>query len=92
MTFAGTPAASELSGTKQIKVLQDLLDFLHYKMWYFKTALEAGTEKIHFTTSPEGERVAPNIHEQYRAALAQCYDIKELIDYQRDYDNKRDKC
>lgn len=79
----------EQSVARQIKVLQDQLDFLHYKMWYFKTALEAGTEKIHFTASPEGERVAPDIHEQYKAALAQCHDIKELIDYQRDYDNKK---
>lgn len=69
--------------TKQIEVLQDQLDFLHYKMWYFKTALDAGTEKIHFTETLEGDQVDPDIHEQYRAALAQCHDIKELIDYQQ---------
>lgn len=69
--------------TKQIEVLQDQLDFLHYKMWYFKTALDAGTEEIHFTKTLEGDQVDPDIHEQYRAALAQCHDIKELIDYQQ---------
>lgn len=82
----------EASVQGQIKVLQSQLDFLHYKMWYFKTALEAGTEKIHFTkTKNEGMRVAPDIHEQYQAALAKCHDIKELIDYQQNYDDKRSR-
>ena len=74
---------------KQIKILQDQLDFLHYKMWYFKTALEAGTEEIHMIQAAEGERVDPDIHEQYQAALAKCHDIKELIDYQKNYAAKQ---
>lgn len=74
----------EASVQKQIKTLQSQLDFLHYKMWYFKTALEAGTEEIHFTpTKNEGLRVDPDIHEQYQVALANCHDIKELIEYQK---------
>ena len=48
-------------------------------MWYFKTAVEAGTERIHTVETDEGERVAPDIQEQYRAALAKCHDIDELI-------------
>lgn len=71
----------EESVKKQIAVLQNQLDFLHYKMWYFKTAVEAGTEEIHMVPAgDDGERVAPDIQEQYRAALAQCHDIGELID------------
>jgi DNA-binding transcriptional MerR regulator len=79
----------EQSVVKKIKVLQDQLDFLHYKMWYFKTALEAGTEEVHMTKTAEGERVDPDIHQQYQAALAKCHDIKELIDYQKDYEAKK---
>lgn len=63
----------------QIKTLQDQLDFLHYKMWYFKTSLEAGTEAIHFIQTDEGMQVDPDIHEQYKKELQNCYDIGELI-------------
>ncbi len=31
----------------QILELQQTLDRINYKCWYYKTALEAGTEKIH---------------------------------------------
>lgn len=33
--------------TKQINELKAQLDFLHYKMWYYKTALDNGTEDIY---------------------------------------------
>lgn len=72
-------AKEEAAVTKQIAELQEQLAFLHYKMWYFKTAVEAGTERIHTVETDEGERVAPDIQEQYRAALAKCHDIDELI-------------
>lgn len=32
---------------EQISKLQDSLDIINYKCWYYKTALEAGTEEIH---------------------------------------------
>ena len=32
----------------QIAELQETLDFINHKCWYYETALEAGTEKIHF--------------------------------------------
>ncbi len=32
----------------QIAELQKTLDFIHHKCWYYETAIEAGTEKIHF--------------------------------------------
>lgn len=69
----------EASVVKQIDVLQKQLDFLHYKMWYFKTAIDAGTEDIHMVPSIDGKRVTPKIHEQYQEALKNCHDINELI-------------
>lgn len=72
-------ADEEQAVVKQIKMLQEQLNFLHYKMWYFKTAVEAGTEKIHYTKAGEGYRVAPDIQEQYQKELAKCHDIGELI-------------
>lgn len=77
-------AQEESSVKKQIAELQEQLDFLHYKMWYFKTSLEAGTEKIHMVETDEGERVDPTIQEQYRQALAHCHDINQLIKYQKE--------
>ncbi len=32
----------------QIAELQETLDFINHKCWYYETAIEAGTEKIHF--------------------------------------------
>ena len=69
---------------EQIQTLQDQLDFLHYKMWYFKTAVEADTEDIHMVPSGDGRRVDPDIHEQYREALEKCHDLSELIEVERD--------
>lgn len=69
---------------KKIDALQAQLDFLCYKKWYFKTAVQAGTEKIHMT--PDGKRVQPDIKEQYRKELAKCVDLRDLIDL-----NQRDK-
>ena len=34
---------------KQMAELQETLDFINHKCWYYETAIEAGTEKIHFT-------------------------------------------
>lgn len=69
----------------QIRILQDQLDFLHYKMWYFKTSLEAGTEAVHFTQTDEGMRVATDIHEQYEKELQKCHDIGELVNIEKEY-------
>lgn len=73
----------EASVVKQIDVLQKQLDFLHYKMWYFKTAIDAGTEDIHMVPSIDGKRVTPKIHEQYQETLKNCHDINELIRIQK---------
>ncbi|MDO4837657.1 MAG: MerR family transcriptional regulator [Clostridia bacterium] len=32
----------------QMADLQKTLDFINHKCWYYETAIEAGTEKIHF--------------------------------------------
>ena len=33
---------------EQMAELQETLDFINHKCWYYETAIEAGTEKIHF--------------------------------------------
>lgn len=38
---------------EQMASLQKTLDTITYKCWYYKTALEAGTEKIHHDISPK---------------------------------------
>lgn len=62
----------------KIEILQRQLDFLRYKKWYFKTAVQAGTEKIHMT--PDGKRVQPDIKEQYKKELAKCVNLHDLLD------------
>ena len=37
----------------QIAELQKTLDFINHKCWYYETAIEAGTEKIHFQESSD---------------------------------------
>lgn len=37
----------------QMAELQKTLDFINHKCWYYKTAIEAGTEKIHFKEQSE---------------------------------------
>lgn len=39
----------------QIEALQKTLDVINYKCWYYKTAMEAGTEKIHFKNKKDGK-------------------------------------
>ncbi len=39
---------------KQMTELQETLDFINHKCWYYKTALEAGTERIHFEDRGDG--------------------------------------
>ena len=36
-----------------IAELQKTLDFINHKCWYYETAIEAGTEKIHFKEQSE---------------------------------------
>lgn len=36
---------------QQMKELQQTLELINHKCWYYETALAAGTEKIHFSSS-----------------------------------------
>ncbi|GEP19652.1 MerR family transcriptional regulator [Pediococcus argentinicus] len=51
----------------EIKNLQENLAFLRWKKWYYKTALDAGTEDIHFL--PGTREVDPNERKRYEAEL-----------------------
>ncbi|MEE8823298.1 HTH-type transcriptional regulator AdhR [Lentilactobacillus sunkii] len=64
----------------RINKMQEQLDFLRFKKWYYKTAVEAGTEVIHF--APGTKNVDPTIKRQYQRALKECGDIRSLIDLQ----------
>ena len=44
---------------KQIILLQKSLDIINYKCWSYKTALEAGTEKVHSNITPEMKKACP---------------------------------
>lgn len=37
----------------QMAEIQKTLDFVNHKCWYYKTAIEAGTESIHFKDSSD---------------------------------------
>ena len=39
---------------RQIAELQETMELIDYKCWYYKTALEAGTEKIHLSDKSAG--------------------------------------
>lgn len=42
---------------KQIKILQDSLEKIDYKCWYYKTALDAGTVNIHNDVSNNSQNL-----------------------------------
>ncbi|MTV82150.1 MerR family transcriptional regulator [Secundilactobacillus folii] len=62
----------------KIADLQDQLDFLRFKKWYYKTSVQAGTEEIHFL--PNTRMVDPKTHAEYEEARQQAKDIHDLID------------
>lgn len=62
----------------KIQDMQAQLDFLRFKKWYYKTAVEAGTESIHFT--PGTTFVDPNTQATYQAQLAVAKDVHALVD------------
>lgn len=61
----------------KVQEMQKQLNFLRFKKWYYKTAVEAGTESIHFT--PGTNFVDPTTHDQYQTALKTVKDIHALI-------------
>ncbi|MFC6261868.1 MerR family transcriptional regulator [Levilactobacillus fujinensis] len=48
--------------------LQHTLDFLRWKKWYYKTALRAGTESIHYL--PGTNQVDPAVHATFEQLVA----------------------
>lgn len=40
---------------KQIAELEETLEFINHKCWYYETAIKAGTEKIHFKDASNSE-------------------------------------
>lgn len=62
---------------KKIADLNDKLAFLRFKKWYYKTAVEAGTEKIHFV--PGQNLIAPDTKAKYKAELEKTDNIHDLI-------------
>ncbi|GEO73572.1 MerR family transcriptional regulator [Levilactobacillus namurensis DSM 19117] len=64
--------------TDKIQAMQAQLDFLRYKKWYYKTAVEAGTEAVHFL--PQTHAVDPETKAQYQRARQNATDLHQLID------------
>ncbi|WP_125545593.1 MerR family transcriptional regulator [Levilactobacillus lindianensis] len=56
--------------------LQHTLDFLRWKKWYYKTALQAGTESIHYL--PGTNHVDPAVHVEFNQLVADGADPKDL--------------
>lgn len=44
---------------RQIEELKKTLDVIDYKCWYYETAVNAGTEKVHCMLPPEEKRTMP---------------------------------
>lgn len=56
--------------------LQHTLDFLRWKKWYYKTALQAGTESIHYL--PGTNQVDPAVHAEFIQLVANGASPKDL--------------
>ena len=56
--------------------LQHTLDFLRWKKWYYKTALQAGTESIHYL--PGTNHVDPAVHAEFERLVADGGNPEEL--------------
>ncbi|WP_203638596.1 MerR family transcriptional regulator [Levilactobacillus wangkuiensis] len=56
--------------------LQHTLDFLRWKKWYYKTALQAGTESIHYL--PGTNHVDPAVHAEFNRLVANGARPKDL--------------
>lgn len=53
---------------EQINQLEESLAYLRFKKWYYKTATQAGTEKIHLL--PNSKQVDPKTYQKYQKLLA----------------------
>lgn len=62
----------------KITAMQAQLDFLQFKKWYYKTAVQAHTEDIHFL--PNSRMVDPQARQDYEKLRQKTTDIHDLID------------
>lgn len=67
----------------KINDLEDTLAYLQFKKWYYQTAVDAGTEEIHY--EPETNEVHPQILDEYLAVLRARHDTTaiERLEHQR---------
>ncbi|MCH3921893.1 MerR family transcriptional regulator [Limosilactobacillus sp.] len=73
----------------QINDLLDTLSYLKFKEWYYQTAVDAGTEKIHLV--PGSSEVVPDLAKQYERHLEESGQKEELARFRevKDYRNRQ---
>lgn len=73
---------------QQITDLQDTMSYLKFKEWYYKTAVDAGTETIHFV--PGTNEVVPDLDREYSQHLQDEGDMTEYQNFAnvKDYRNR----
>lgn len=73
---------------QQITDLQDTMSYLKFKEWYYQTAVQAGTEEIHFVKGTN--EVIPDLADEYSEHLKQEKQLDELKRFSnvKDYRNK----
>ncbi|WP_057770232.1 MerR family transcriptional regulator [Lactobacillus selangorensis] len=64
---------------QKIAVLQKDYDYLQYKKWYFKTAVQAGTEKIHFIK--DSNFVDPQARKDFEKLYQDKQKRQNLVDF-----------
>lgn len=64
------------------------MSYLKFKEWYYRTAVEAGTETIHFV--PGTNEVIPDLDKEYSQHLKDEGNLKELQNFinVKDYRNR----
>ncbi|GEO58872.1 MerR family transcriptional regulator [Companilactobacillus bobalius] len=73
---------------QQITDLEDTMSYLKFKEWYYQTAVEAGTETIHFV--PGTNEVISDLDKEYSQHLKSEGNLKELQNFAnvKDYRNR----
>jgi DNA-binding transcriptional MerR regulator len=74
---------------QQINDLEETLSYLKFKKWYYQTAVEAGTETVHFIAG--SNEVKTDIDREYARYLKDSHQEAELDRFLnvRDYRNKQ---
>ncbi|MQS75387.1 MerR family transcriptional regulator [Companilactobacillus halodurans] len=79
----------EVDLQRQINDLEDTMSYLKFKEWYYKTAVDAGTEEIHFV--PGTNEVDPKLDRSYAAELKKQNKLEALDRFEnvKDYRNRQ---